>query len=810
MLPSLAVVTIPPIGSQDNLSLDPAQRVLLEAKEAKKQRRREETERELAKIHGRIEDTLNNFETRSSAVEVSKSDVNFQLVEDPLELYEMLADSRMKSKYQQYITVFVVRYEEMCADRERLLASIQDFFLETQAGNTEQVLVEVAAEEIDFSEVTQGLESALETAQSAAQKLLEIKQEMAQLFSIAATYPDTKKGRKKLEKALLKSQEEVQGLSSTLQAVQGELEQSKAKCDQLQKQVESKSAECTRLRKTADQMKKLQATKDSLQIELSSVQAALRKAQMELEKAQNAPTKTEPNLKEVVKVDEGRVCELETLLSQERETNQKVVAEKEEMEEKFRAELDLLRAEHESEIEEMRGRYEDQLKSLMEEDMFDAPEEEEVEEEDGLEVKEEEEECFVASPVETEGTSVEKEGDGVSKEKLLASSSYVGRMKMEGEAREKKLQEELNEVKAKSRKVVTALRAQLMEAENTHGSEVGSLKKEVSNLSSRIEEMECQNASLQEQLSALEERKQQVERELQQTIAVEEEQRGLLQQLQEEYTAAGGGPTAKKVGNIPLQDLVNRSAQWSELSGQMTPRSLPPHLTSSHATTPVTLPMDEVPFEDNALQFGSPAFFPSSLQQSITSFEPAPLGSPLHSTSGASNGLAIPPLHNMLAQSRLSHYSTSPQLHLTFDHPVIVEWTKAYDMMVKFKDGVVDLLSENENTANIVEDLKSLEVHTLDRDQELSGEITQMRFSLALMLHQIEQTLQESFAKMGAMEERGRGGGGGEKEGEELKDVMAQMTRRLRHTEETHKIEMEESKVQCVFDIAQCRVERKW
>ena len=127
-------------------------------------------------------------------------------------------------------------------------------------------------------------------------------------------------------------------------------------------------------------------------------------------------------------------------------------------------------------------------------------------------------------------------------------------------------------------------------------------------------------------------------------------------------------------------------------------------------------------------------------------------------------------------------------------------------MMVKFKDGVVDLLSENESTANIVEDLKSLEVHTLDRDQELSGEITQMRFSLALMLHQIEQTLQESFAMVGAMEERG-GGGGGEKEGSKLKDMMAQMTRRLRHTEETHKIEMEESKVQCVCDIAQCRVE---
>ena len=407
MLPSLAVVTIPAIGSQENLSLDPAQRVLLEAKEAKKRRRREETERELAKIHERIEDTLNEFECRSSAVEVSKSNVNFQLVEDPLELYEMLADSRTKLKYQQHIAVFIVRYEEMCTDRERLLESLQEFFLEMQAGNTQQVLKEVTAEEINFGEVTQGLESALETAQNAAQKLLEIKQEMAQLFSIAATYPDTKKGRKKLEKALLKSQEEVQGLSNTLQMVQGELEQSKIKCDQLQKQVESKSAECTRLRKTADQTKKLQATNDSLQVELSSVQAGFRKAQMELEKAQSAPTKTEPIVKEVVKMDEERVCELETLLSQERETYQKVVAEKEEMEEKFRSELELLRAEHESEIEEMRGRYEDQLKSLMEEDLFDAPEEE-VEEEDGLEGTQKEEERFVASPVEMEGSSVEK------------------------------------------------------------------------------------------------------------------------------------------------------------------------------------------------------------------------------------------------------------------------------------------------------------------------------------------------------------------------------------------------------------------
>ena len=791
---TVAVINIPPVGSysQNDLSLDPAQQVLLEAEEAKKRRKKEETKIELEKIHGRINDTLNEFECHALEVDTSKSDVNFQLMEDPLELYEMLSDPRMRVKYQQHLTVFIVGYEEMCESREKLLESLQDFFLETQAGSTQQMLNEVAADEINFTDVTQGLESALKTAQDAAQRLLEIKHEMGQLFSIVATYPDTKKGRKKMEKALLKSQEEVQGLSNTLQVVRGELEQSKEKCDQLQKQVESKSAECTRLRKAADQMKKLQVTNDSLQMELTSLQAALRKAQIELEKMQSAPPKTEQIVKEVVKVDEGKVRELEAALSQERETHQKVLAEKVEMEEKFRVEIESLRAEHESEVKEMRGRYEDQLKSLMEEDLFDVPEDED------MEAREEEEEGGGASPVEAEETGVDDDqGETVvevGKEEALMSSSYVGRVKMEGETREKKLRDELNDVKAKSRKTVTALRVQLVEVENAHRSEMGSLKKDMSNLNDQISKMECQNDSLQEQLSAVEAQKQQVEHELQQTVVAQQEQQALVHQLQQEVESAAGRLTTEK---IPLGDLVNRSVQWSEPSGKSTPRSLPPDLSSSVTIPPVALQMDEVPFEDDAtLQFGSPAFFPSSLQQSVTSFERAPFGSPLHSASGASNAPVRPPIHSILAQSRLSHHSTSPQLRLTFDHPVVTEWTKAYDMMMKFRNAVVELLSEYESTANEVEDLKSLEVHTLDRGQEVQGEITQMRFSLALMLHQIEQTLQESFARVGLMD---RGEGEEEREDgtreEELREVTVQLKRRLRQTEETHKIELQESKV---------------
>lgn len=68
------------------------------------------------------------------------------------------------------------------------------------------------------------------------------------------------------------------------------------------------------------------------------------------------------------------------------------------------------------------------------------------------------------------------------------------------------------------------------------------------------------------------------------------------------------------------------------------------------------------------------------------------------------------------------------------------------------------------------------------------------RFSLALLLHQMEQTVEEGLAQTMPTEkvEGGEGGGGGE---EELRDIMVQLKRRLRQTEDTHRIELQESKV---------------
>ena len=108
----------------------------------------------------------------------------------------------------------------------------------------------------------------------------------------------------------------------------------------------------------------------------------------------------------------------------------------------------------------------------------------------------------------------------------------------------------------------------------------------------------------------------------------------------------------------------------------------------------------------------------------------------------------------------------------------------------------------------------------MERDQEVQGQVTQMRFSLTLMLHQMEVnttahkqtnqqhmlklvcfssykvTLQESFSKL----LEGGGEGVEKEEGEDgevrnLKLSLAQLRKKLKQTEDTHQTELQESKV---------------
>ncbi len=52
-------------------------------------------------------------------------------------------------------------------------------------------------------------------------------------------------------------------------------------------------------------------------------------------------------------------------------------------------------------------------------------------------------------------------------------------------------------------------------------------------------------------------------------------------------------------------------------------------------------------------------------------------------------------------------------------HPVVVEWGKAYDSIIKFKESLISMLEEHQEKfpqlSSLIEELKAMELHSLDR-----------------------------------------------------------------------------------------------
>ena len=714
--------------SSSSSFLDPAEMAILKANESKERRKKEETRLELEKIQERVQLTLTEYQPETHdgqrAETPSSKDVDLHAVRSPEELYKLLADVRLRTKYQQHVTVLLLGHEAALEDRERLLQSINEFFQETTAGNTEQLLEEISSEEIDLEEATAGLESALRTAQAAGDRLLEIKKGMGQLFAIVQAFPDTKKGRKKLEKALLKAQEEVESLQDQLTVLRGEMETSRDKIARLQKQVDAKTTECEKLKKAVSQVEQLQKTNAGLQSQLTAAKEAAEKAKTELERERKQRLQLmakKEEAKEVVRevekaggADSSKVTELEAALENEKKAVEEFEAKMEAREGEFQEKLATVVAEHEAEVRDMRSRYEDQMKSLMEDDLF------------------------------SDAGSARDEGDGYQEEaeeavdagELLQTPeggdtpATIEKLKFEYHQREAKLKDELNEAKNKSRKTVTGLKAQLAEAQNRLSDEKNNCQKEIDALQMEKTSIESERDEKCEQISCLEETTASLQVQLDELTAREEERAAKIHQLQSDLQSAlAGGAGPSKASR--LADLVNRSFEGSP--GQMTPASHGlPHSTSPPISV---LPMDEVqfscepsitqlihrPFEGGgtpqSVQFpggqtpfsegsqfpGGTQFFHGSLNQSGSSRQ---LGD--STTVNAVSGAPPQGLH-MLIQSRLSHHSTQGYTSLPHDHPVVAEWVKAYDLIMKFRDGMVDILRDDDRFENEIEDLRSIE-----------------------------------------------------------------------------------------------------
>lgn len=748
--------------------------MLQQEEEAKKRRKQAETKIELDRIQDRISHSLRKYEQEnesskptaaaavasitnipskwSSASERLEQEISLSKIQDPLKLYELLDDENVRSKYEERLMVVLMNVEQAKEEQEKLLQSLDDFFVDTQATSRRESIEKIASEQIDLTEATSNIESALDTATEAASRLVEIKHEMGQLLSVATQFSDNKKGRRKLEKALVKAQEDVKALTEQLEGAQTDLVKNKSLYKDLQKTIETKTAECAELKKTSNQAVILQRKNDKLTRELADATVALESTKKEVEQLRNSTSVTTMRQIEPV-ADQDRVSELEEALAasnaaqeeltnkmkQEQEAHQAEIAS---LQTKHTEEVAELQATHQEQIDEQLARHEEQLHSLVE---FDVMQEEESEDK-----------------IDEPSPNIEEAVDSSSQEAIAD------------------LKAELQRLKTKSKAKVAALQGKLTESQNRLDKELAAKNETIESLKARLGELEIlRQVSEDELVKGLEQQNSRHQERCQQHLATIKELEVALKQMKE---------TNKKPSSPPLvevvKELVDHSTQWSQASSHSC-------LSSIHGVDRITItPKSATPLHDSSLvsAVGSPVGNSAAVMSEISQLSPLlPLGSAV--------SLAVESLCDVQPQFPGMLPAQPKQELLSLNHPIVAEWTKTYELFRKFNNTIKERLAMI-GGKNAAEELPELDSFSLDANKDLVGQITQKRFTLTLSLHQLEASLQECLTLPElrpieiSSEKEGSGGG----EVDHLKLQISKLQELLKQRVDQYHYELKDNK----------------
>ena len=755
----------------------------------------------LDRIKQRISNALNEYGNDNDE-EKNESEVvvNFEHINDPIKLYELLSDSRIRTKYENRLTIVLVGMEESCQARVEALHSIEDFFQESKSNISLKLLGEVETEKIDIEDSTEAFDTAMESTMKAASKLTSIVTDIRQALATAAAYPDNKKGKKKLEKALIKAENEIRAMSNTIDEFKAAQEKNQEEYSELQKTLESKNTEYTTLRKTADETKK---TNYSLRSELSVATASLKKAEEELSYLRNNPPAKPVKAEPLVIQNDVKVKELEQALETSQKAYQELQVKSDEQKKSLLNQMSTIKDQNEKHIEELKSQYEGQIQALaskqkvktrikyvsaghatpkdsMNEENILNEEEEEVDETDeGIETALEKTDEAVAetilkgdsedvketvleadksivtaspetiSPEAVDASSPEAANETVdTKEEQLQTDVKKRTSLTEGEAivietlqrehieKENALKAEMARIKEKYKKKVEALKGQLIEAQNNLETKMATLQSkvaeaEVVELTNKLQDIQTQNHELQKRADCLKcEKEKLLQENNQQSMQItelEETNKQLLDDLQ----------TLDEQLLQQSKDLASRSTQWSE-------HGLPSSSRLALSRERSVIPMEEVIYPNEEESSCQSMTFTSELKLQTLSQTSVQLhGSPLHSP---------PVIGNIPTEDQLPVFGHTPAAEqLSIDHPIIQDWRKAYKQVMKFKENILESIQSHHNNTipatlhDIIQGLENQADLELDEEKDLQGQVTQMRFTLSLTLHQLENAIAESL-----------------------------------------------------------------
>lgn len=625
-------------------------------------------------------------------------------------------------------------------------------------------------DEFNFDDALTTMSNALETTSGALAKLQKLQQDISQVFAVYAAFPNDKKGRKKLEKALLKAQEDCNNMNSNLVNVQDELDQTKEKAKKLQKQLDSKNSEIGKLQKSVEETKLLKETNQSLKKELKEANELLLKAKQENEKLQ----KNELSSASVSVSPE--YLKLKAELERQKELNEQLSHEHQAKEAALISEIESVKENYEGEITELRDKFEEQMKSLMDLDDMDFEDQHSSNEAlmddnmdypDGAMVGEEialdsdatlSEKVPVAQPIDDIALPQETEPKEYTDPPEFVITSHTVSENFTSDD-QKQLEEELKEAKSKSKKTIAALKAQIMDQQSKHEAAIHDHKKEATKLKSQYDALKKEREQERSQYENVNTEKERIEHELSQLLLTRDEQAHTIENLQAQLDVLQQQVDA----NL---GTVSRSAQWETPVVTVTPKSshvntpLPNH-HGSHDTVGQEstskldasdmVAMHEVPVESGK----SSGKTSRGHQQSVTLEEEKKenFDAPILSSSELSSTSMSPNISPTLITRRQSQGSEPPITDMnppamTVDHPVVKECQKVYKSVVQFKNKMITLLSSIGSPQSATE-LKLLqEIKDSDHTANVQTQVTLMRHNLIVIVNKIEQVLNEEMKRL--------------------------------------------------------------
>ncbi|EDO32181.1 predicted protein [Nematostella vectensis] len=320
------MLNIQGIGERAERGDAPAQAILQANSRAQALRKATETQEELTKIRERVTRTLDTYDlSEKLSAGVDKAEVEritdeflrqqatLEFVDDMTQLMVILGDPVAKRKYQQHVTVFIVGYENLCGRRAKLLAQLQEFFTQNMADDDKFELEPI---EFDLEDVGEQV-----------------------------------RGKKKLEKSLQQSHQDIMSLTEKLLKLQNDLDENENKLGQMQKSMEMKQVEIQRLKVQADNGKKASDLANELKAELAAKDLELQQHlkamnEMELNIAQ-IEDKQDRDFERQKKIKEENQREKEEYEQKIRDLQQYVESVRTEMQQHYDSELKKVRHEHE-------------------------------------------------------------------------------------------------------------------------------------------------------------------------------------------------------------------------------------------------------------------------------------------------------------------------------------------------------------------------------------------------------------------------------------------------------------------------------